>query len=64
MFFRLTKAIVDNLGETRGTDRDGFVGRYIEPVAKLILDVNRDPIKAVAEGGSCDAVGICRKGHC
>ena len=56
MFFHMTEAIVRNLNDTSGTDRDGFVGRYIEPVAKLILDVNRDPIKAVAEGGTCAEV--------
>jgi solute carrier family 34 (sodium-dependent phosphate cotransporter) len=52
--YYLTKALVKNASTSDGDTRDGFVKKYIEPLGQLLIIVNKDVIKTVSKGGSCD----------
>ena len=54
MFFHMTSAIVKNAETSDGDSRDGFVKKYIEPLGKLLIIVNKSVTKEVAQGATCD----------
>jgi sodium-dependent phosphate cotransporter len=51
---KLTAACVKNASTGEGDTRDGFVKKWIEPLGKLLIIVNKSVTKDVAQGGSCD----------
>jgi solute carrier family 34 (sodium-dependent phosphate cotransporter) len=53
MFAKLTAAITKNVSTSEGDTRDSFVGKYIEPIGKLLIIVNKSVTKTVAQGGTC-----------
>ena len=54
--YAITEAMSKNAktGEDNGDSREGFVKRWIEPIGKLLISSNKDVIKHVSKGGSCD----------
>jgi solute carrier family 34 (sodium-dependent phosphate cotransporter) len=53
VFAKLTSALVKNAKTTDGDTRDSFVGKYIEPIGKALILVNKSVTKDVAQGGTC-----------
>mmetsp|Transcript_20357 Transcript_20357/g.35806 ORF Transcript_20357/g.35806 Transcript_20357/m.35806 type:complete len:267 (-) Transcript_20357:237-1037(-) len=51
--FYLTQACVEDAQTGEGDKRDGFVKQYIEPLGKLLIIVNKDVTKNVAQGATC-----------
>jgi len=52
--FYLTRAMVKNANPEKGTKWTGPVKKLVSPFTSLIIKANKDVIKSVAKGGSCD----------
>ena len=52
--FRLTKAMVKNAEKKDGEKWEGPVKKLVSPLGKKVIISNKDVIKDVAKGGSCD----------
>jgi len=51
--YRITELMVANITTKDGESREGFVKKIIEPLGKMLINVNKDITEAVANGASC-----------
>mmetsp|Transcript_31512 Transcript_31512/g.48879 ORF Transcript_31512/g.48879 Transcript_31512/m.48879 type:complete len:588 (-) Transcript_31512:174-1937(-) len=53
--YHLTKAMVKNIEAKDGEKWEGPIKKLVSPLAKKVIDANKDVIKDVAKGGTCES---------